>query len=460
MIELERYFTIQISNSKMEASIVQLERLKEDEHFSAEEFKSWIHEHGINSGIIEEVVDAISNDQEVKDPVIFAQGIPPTTGKDAYLKISFLDEKETNNDGEPTSINLRQFLEIDSVFAHNKIAEKVSATKGQNGFNVLGEELIAKSGKDFVLRAGKNTRVNLEEQSVYSLIDGQVSIEEKKIHVFPVYEVKGDLDMKTGNVTFVGSVVVNGNVPNGFEIKADGDIRVRGTVEGARLIAGGSIFVGAGIVGQKRSYIKAEENIHTSFINEGDVEAGGNLEVVQAILHSKCKAAQSIVCTRGKGNIVGGVLSAGVGIMAKEIGNDMQTKTSLYIGVNEQMLKKQKEALATHQKALEDIDKLGKLLKVYLLKQQQQPLVGKEKIMMLRVKHSLQAAKNLLDSSEETVRHLNESIDSKESGYVLAEREIFPNVDVHFGKYRRKIATKYQYAKIELVDSEIKVTTI
>src|SRR5690606_27653982 len=112
----------------------------------------------------------------------------------------------------------------------------------------------------------------------------------------PVYEVSGDLDMKTGNIDFVGNVVIRGNVPNGFEIKAKGDIHVYGTVESAFLYSEGSIFVNAGIVGQGNGKIYAKNNLHTTFINQGNIEVENDVHVSQSILHSTVIAGGSIYC--------------------------------------------------------------------------------------------------------------------------------------------------------------------
>ncbi|WP_368504076.1 DUF342 domain-containing protein [Alkalihalophilus sp. As8PL] len=459
MIDLDQYYQITITSNKMEATVVQHAKTNQEETIDIGQVKEWVHEHGIVFGMIEESLHSLSNRVNLDSPLLIARGLPKKQGAAAYL-LPILFKKEKVADDGKMKVNLKDVLDIESVREGDKVGQKIAATSGQNGKNVLGEEISAKPGKDFTLRAGKNTRVSEDEQSIYSLIDGQVSIENKRIHVHPIYEVKGDLSMKTGNISFVGNVVINGNVPTGFIVEADGDIRVRGTVEGAHLTAGGSIFVGAGIVGQHKSFLKAKGDLQTTFINEGNVEVGGTIEVAQAILHSTCTAEKTIICTRGKGNIVGGVLSAGEGVHARTIGNDMQTKTSLFIGANEQLLKKQKDTESTKRKAQDDLTKLGKLLKVYIEKQKKQSLVGKEKIMVLRIQHSFRTAKELLDESNDILESLDKLGGPLEGGSISAKDSFYPNVFIHFGKYRRKLVSKHQYAKVTLIDSEITISSL
>ncbi|UTW69218.1 DUF342 domain-containing protein [Anaerobacillus sp. HL2] len=51
----------------------------------------------------------------------------------------------------------------------------------------------------------------------FATIDGQMSVESKAvIHVYPIFEVNGDLDLKVGNISFIGSVNIRGNVPARF----------------------------------------------------------------------------------------------------------------------------------------------------------------------------------------------------------------------------------------------------
>ncbi|WP_088105115.1 DUF342 domain-containing protein [Halalkalibacter urbisdiaboli] len=460
MIELDQFFSIQVATNKMEATLVQNEKWNEEDVLTKADLLHYIKEQGIINGIDEGALELFCSDEnDIKEQQIIARGKPPVKGRDARLQSIQFEEKGTDTD-TLDNINLKEFLEIPSVREGDKVGEKVKATNGTAGINIYGEEVPAKPGKDFKLRPGKNTRLDEEEQALYSLINGQISIEKKVIHVFPIYEVKGDLDLKTGNITFVGNVVIRGNVPTGYEVKADGDIRVTGTVEGAHLESGGSIFVGAGIVGQNKSLIKAKGDLLTTFINEGHVEAGGAIEVVQAILHSTCSAGTSIICTRGKGNIVGGSLSANECIRAKNIGNDMQTKTSIFVGLSEHIVTRERTLKQDLLKSQEELTKLSQLLKVYVAKEQQQgPLQGREKILKLRVQHSFQTTKEVIDLTEEQLAELKDIQTDSNKGFIKVEQAVFPNVDVNFGKYRRKLVMRHDKARISIIDSEINIST-
>ena len=68
---------------------------------------------------------------------------------------------------------------------------------------------------------GKNVVCNPEMTIMYAAIDGLFTLTGgETINVFPIYEVNGDVDYHTGNIDFVGTVVIRGNVLTGFRIRA------------------------------------------------------------------------------------------------------------------------------------------------------------------------------------------------------------------------------------------------
>ncbi len=235
---------------------------------------------------------------------MIAVGEKGRPGKGAYVQAIDCEREalETSNDllGE-----LKRYLYMPKVRKGDKVGKKVAATAGKSGMTVYGQEIEARDGADFVLQSGNNTLLEPETQMLYALIDGQVSIDPQTIHVYPLYEVNRDLDHKTGDIHFSGNVTIDGNVPSGFEVQSEGDIRVLGTVEGAKLKAGGSIYVGGGIAGQNKSLITAKRHLKTTFINHGLIDVNGNIEVSQAIVQSQCKA-KKVICLGGKGLILGG----------------------------------------------------------------------------------------------------------------------------------------------------------
>ena len=70
-----------------------------------------------------------------------------------------------------------------------------------------------------------------------------------------------------GNINFTGSVVIHGDVLEGYSVKAKGDITVMGIVEGARLSAGGDILLHKGMRGMRTGVLEAEGDITAKFLS-------------------------------------------------------------------------------------------------------------------------------------------------------------------------------------------------
>lgn len=450
MVDLDQYFKVTITSDKMRAIIYQKKELPADVEVTPELIMEFSKKKGIVYGINEKIL--LTNQ---KKEWILAKGKAPTHGKHAYMEQVF---KEQDKEELSENVDYKLVLDIVSVKKGDLIGRKIKATDGDAGINVLGEEIPPQKGKDFKLRAGKNTQLKENEQALYALIDGQLSVRKKTIHVLPTFEVNGDMSLKTGNIDFVGNVIVRGNVPPGFKVEAGGDIHVTGTVEAAILKAGGSIHIALGIVGQNKSVIEASGDLQTTFINQGDVHVGGNIEVGQTIFHSTCTAGGQIICNKGKGLIVGGSTSAIQGIQANEIGNDMQTNTLLFIGVRDHEVKQNKKVEADLKKAKDEFMKLAKLLKLYVDKEKKDSLTDKEKMTKLKIQRSFQQAKVTIDElSEITVN--SEKEEDVTGGFIRAERIIYPNVEVHFGKYRRKVTATHRTPYISLIDSEVVIAS-
>ncbi|OEH91296.1 hypothetical protein BFG57_06620 [Bacillus solimangrovi] len=424
----------------------------EDNFPSDAEVIHYLNEQKINTGIDDEAIFKWCEDEHRDNEIIVANGIVPIHGKNGYLKSNLLSEDEKKKDSDSIeSLNLRDVLHIPSVHAGQKIASIIPPVNGVEGKNVYGVTVPAKPGKPYRLRPGKN--IEMENNAIYATIDGQIHFGERIINVFPSYEVSGDLDMKTGNIDFVGNVVIRGNVPTGYVIKAKGDIKIFGLVEGAELNAEGSILVTGGIAAANKGEVHAGVDIHASYINQANVHAAHNIIVQSSIFHSQCIAGDEVLCNEG--NIVGGSVSAGKKIIANNIGNRMNTHTDLYLGMNETLLLRQKETEKLLSETNQTIENLALIEAKLKEKEKKKGLTNAETKLFQRQKqtyHSMIEQQKILEESLHSFKH-----DSIDFGSILIEVKdsLFPNVIMHFGKYQRNVQVKHSNVQFSLIDKEI-----
>lgn len=457
MTHLKDFFIIEVSRDRMTATLhitEELEEQKEQLTLSKKMIEEFLSERKIIYGVIEENIEKIvSNFSTSLFPLTIAEGKRPVDGDDGYIDYHIeLSPEIDRSEGW----DFREVMKIPIVKKGEKLATKYEATKGIDGKNVYGREVRARPGKPIVMNPGKNVDFNKDDQSFYATAIGQIQVLERFIHVHTVYELNEDVSMKTGNIDFSGSVIIRGDVPTGFTVKATGDITIYGLVEAATIEAGGSVTVSEGLAGLTTGSIKAGEDVKISYINQGNVIAGDSLFVENSILHSEIVVKNNIFCQRG--NIIGGSLSAGQSIEARDIGNRMNTMTHLSFGIdraeNENI-----EDLTEKQKELEDNLRKLNLLKKRLSKNKEE-LTSKERITLLRLERSRINTKEQLEKIDDQLEQSGATLGDIKKAYLKVRGTLFPNVVIAFGRYKRRIDKNYDYVRVRMIENEIEIDVV
>ncbi|MCH7865430.1 MAG: DUF342 domain-containing protein, partial [Proteobacteria bacterium] len=178
---------------------------------------------------------------------------------------------------------------------------------GKEGKDVFGNRVKVRRAQKARIRTGKNVRKE-GEWDYYADCAGRIRWEGHALHVDNVYTIPGDVDLKTGDVTHPGAVIVQKDVGEGAEIVADGDVEVYGIVEKATIKCGGSLTVRGGIVGGENCTIKVGGSLQALYIMDAHVEAVGDVEVEKEILQSVLTTDGNVLIPRGR--IVGGRIAA------------------------------------------------------------------------------------------------------------------------------------------------------
>lgn len=455
MKNLNELFTVTVSRDQLTAEVDYIgkdsEELKQLQ-LTREQFKQFLEERKVTFGIIENNVTKII---EEKKPAIFplkiAEGVDREDGIDGTIEY-MLDLNPEVDRSE--NWDFRDVMKIPTVQKGDKLAVITPPTKGKNGTSVRGKPILAKPGKPYRMRAGKNVSFNKENNTFYAEETGQIHVGYNVIHVHTVHEVIGDVSMKTGNIDFVGTVVIRGNVPTGFTIKAQGDIKIFGIVEAATIIANGSVYISEGIAGLKAGSIEAGDNVHIGYVNQAKIRAGNSIFVENSIFHSECVAANDIICQRG--NIVGGSSSAGKVISVKDLGNRMHTHTYVSFGYD-QKIYKELTALEEEKKQLKENVKKIELLQSKLEKSPQEDQ-SKTRITLLRLKNSFNKTQEKIIEIDEQISRTNAKLGDIDIASLAVKGTMYPNVIVSFGKYQRTINREYDHVKVRIDDNEIVIT--
>jgi len=162
---------------------------------------------------------------------------------------------------------------------------------------------------------------------------GYLTSVDGKMKVTKIFEIYEDIDARTGDIKADSSILLHGTVTQGIEIISEGDIEARGLIEDATLRAKGSIVAKGGISGNNKGKIVAGGNMYSTFIQQADIEAMGNILVDGAIINSNILCGKKII-VRGKGLLVGGKVMARDGIEVLHLGTEAAIATEVEIGCN------------------------------------------------------------------------------------------------------------------------------
>ncbi|WNS77200.1 FapA family protein [Bacillus sp. DTU_2020_1000418_1_SI_GHA_SEK_038] len=446
---MEKHYRIIITKDRLTAKIDLVSNVANDFSIKKSDVEQFLSKEKISFGIIEDVINQIfENPQSLSYPSIIAEGIPPKNGVDAYLLNEVQHEKKEVRE----KFNFRKVLQIPSVSSGQPLASVVPPTPGTDGMDVFGKRIPAKNGNPLKIRPGKN--VILNNSRFYSTSDGQLSLTDKMISVNPVFEVNGDLDLKTGNVDFIGNVVIRGNVPSGYEIKAGGDVRIFGLVEAAHIHAEGNIIISGGVTGGNKGMISSVGNVQATYLNQANVQAGHDVIIESSILHSKIRAGSSIL---GKNAfVIGGFLTANKEIHVKEVGNHLFTKTELQAHLDTSLADREKELHLERAKLIDNLEKLSNIERKLLgIAKLTGNLTQEQKVVILKQKSTKQHIVGQITNIDEELRQLEEALNERQDSSIYIYETVFPNSTLRFGKYAKQLQHKQSSARFLLQGGEI-----
>jgi uncharacterized protein (DUF342 family) len=435
-------------------------RITDEFGCGGDDLERFIRSKGVVFGLRAEVLNQIGTNPLAyyKDQTLIAQGESPVPGKDGFVRLVYDMEKRNSAPAEleDGKVDFKEVVQLKNVKRGQLIAERFDPQPGPSGKTVTGEEIPSKLGKHVRFKVGKNVVLNDGQTAMYSAIDGLISLTEKeKINVFPVYEVNGDVDYSVGNIDFVGTVVIRGNVLSGFRVKASGDIRVIGGVEGAEIESEGSVEITGGILGSNKGFVKAGHNVRSSFIQEGNVIAGEEVLVSQSIMHSHVKAGKNVICSGTKGLIVGGLVQAGDLVSARTVGNSMSTATTIEVGVKPEYRTELLELRGRLKQNMESLDKSEKALTIL----DQLAATGNlsaEK-MALRIKLTATKRQTILenDQTKSRILAIEKSLEDTDRSRVDVSNIVFGGTKIVIGRYTKFVKDSSQRVSFRYSEGDI-----
>ena len=342
-------FVVDISHDEMQATITATAPSVGGSEITSEAIIRALETQGVVAGIDNHKIDDFIDRPVYGIPYVVAEAIKPIDGRDAYIAYNFETDRSKLRMQESSTgqVNFKELNLIQNVVQGQPLAQKMPAERGKGGQTLLGHYLDAKNGKDINLPLGKNVVMDEDGRTILAAVNGQVLLVGDKINVEPVMEIENGVSIKTGNITFLGTVIVKGNVDDGFSISAAGNIEVHGTVGAASLKADGDIFVQSGIKGHDEGSIEAGKSLWAKFIENTSITVGEHVIVQEGIINSRVIAKKRIYLQGKRASIIGGHLFATEEISAKNVGTSGGNETILEVGFDPQLKQRMSKLIET-----------------------------------------------------------------------------------------------------------------
>lgn len=419
---------------------------------------------GVCYGIDEKGIAAFCTRREFYKELVCASGKTPTDGVDGQLVYHFNKEMEIKPaEKEDGSIDYYDLGFIQAVKEGDELITLEPPLPGENGINVLGNDVAYRQGKNPAFPESVNTRLSEDGQHLHAAIDGCIEYKNNHLRINDVFAIQGDVDLNTGNIVFSGSVIISGDVREGFKVESGKDILVRGVVEGAVLEAKGSITISQGMIGMGAGKLTAGENITGKHFENGILKSGKNV-YADVIMNSRVEAGDSVILKGVRGSIIGGTCKAGRMVYASNIGTETHLSTQVTVdspailqalthnggrGGNLEALREQREVQIASIEHLEE--QRGELRKDVT------DLVQLKK-MMVQIYALKQDMENELKQLENQISEIEENTARLADYKILALGKIHPGVRLIIGPIITNVETVYQYTKF-YADAEGLVST-
>jgi len=302
---------------------------------SEDDLHQFLDQARVKAGVIEEGVRHLAAEAasgSAVSGVLLAEGAPMAPGEDGRIDLNWTPVPAAEvDDDDSSSVDLHRVQEFFNVKEGELVGTVLPAGEGTPGLTVHGAAIPPVPGKPLAAKLGKNVSFAPDGVSIFATAAGRVFCQGEDVSVEDIYQVRGDVGFKVGNIDYNGFLEVSGDVLDGFQVRASKGIKILGNVGASTLSSDGDITF-CGMNGQGKGVILCGGNLKANFIYEAKVEVAGDLVVDSEMRLCNIKCLGSVIVNRG--GVVGGECVALAGIEAGALGSVSSLHTRVLVGVN------------------------------------------------------------------------------------------------------------------------------
>ncbi len=331
---------VKLSDDKLKL-YVDIEPLAGPVSITVDELKLFIGEAAPQADLHEEVLADIRKVLATGEKVLerrVAKGKPAEAGADGklLLLVKPLGGKGEVQLDERGYARFEELNLFDNIEIGQQVARIYAPKLGHDGYEALGAKITGAAGKPVkvTLEKGlvKAPGPGNEYEVVVAQAAGYLKADGLRLALHEELRIQGDLDLKVGNINFIGSVKISGQVGAGLTVQARGDIEVEGAREAKLISSAGSIKVKGFLFGGERGRVTAQGDVFFSVVQHAHVECSGDISVEREALDCTFRSQGYVRLPRAR--FVGGHCYVVKAAEAKVWGNDAALRTQVYLTSN------------------------------------------------------------------------------------------------------------------------------
>jgi len=417
-------------------------------HLQVQDVMQALKSNGVVFGFKEQVIEKALDEEVYSTPVVVAEGKAAVPGRDGYIDYKVrIDKKVEFKEDETGRVDFMDRDLVENVVQGQVLAELMPAQRGQEGRDLFNKITPAKNGNPVTIRPGPGTMLSDDGKKLLAEKNGQVLYRGGILSVHDIFTVNGDVGIGTGNITFLGSIIVTGSIEDNMHVKAAGSIEVAGTIQKAYVEAEGEIIVRQGIIGRDNAQVESTAGaVYGKFLQNAICLADADVVMGENIMHSKVYAGGNVICNGKRAQLVGGEIICGGVVRVKSLGAMAATPTKIIAGVNPRAMQQMKQIAQIEKQLKEKLETTEINLKTLQQQKAAAPDAfseAKEEQLVKTLAFKEKLEERLRDAFSEAANISEFMKDANSLGAVHVEKTVFPGVTIEINGASFSVQDEY-----------------
>jgi uncharacterized protein len=439
---------IEISADHQRATMTMSRPRPGGRHLQVADIMQALKANGVQYGFKENIIEKALEEEVYTTPVIVAEGKPAQNGRDGFVDYKIrIDKKVEFKEDESGRVDFLERDLVENVVQGQVLAELVPAQRGQEGRDLFNKITPAKNGNPVTIRPGPGTMLSDDGKKLLAEKNGQVLYRGGILSVHDMFTINGDVGITTGNITFLGSIMVTGNIDDNMHVKAAGSIEVAGTIQKSFVEAEGDIVVRQGIIGRDNAQIESTAgSVYGKFLQNATCMAEGDVVLAENIMHSKVYAGGNVICNGKRAQLVGGEIICGGVVRVKSLGAMAATPTHIIAGVNPRAMQQMKQIAQIEKQLKGKLESTEQNLKTLMQQKSAAPEAfgdAKEEQLVKTLAFKEKLEERLREAFSEQANIAEYMKDANSYGAVHVEKTVFPGVTIEINGASFSVQDEY-----------------